>query len=64
MHLLTRIERHLRRSGTPATRFGREAAHDPRLVFDLRNGREPRPALTRRLFTYLDRLEGEQPCSR
>lgn len=64
MHLLTRIERHLRRSGTPPTRFGREAAHDPRLVSDLRKGREPGPALAQRLFTYLDRLEGECPCSR
>lgn len=64
MHLLLRIERHLRRSGTPPTRFGREAAQDPRLVFDLRKGREPRPALSRRLVTYLDRQEGERPCSR
>lgn len=64
MHLLPRIERHLRRSGTPATRFGREAARDPRLVHDLRNGREPRAALAARLIAYLDHSEGERPCSR
>jgi hypothetical protein len=64
VHLLPRIERHLRRSGTPPTRFGREAACDPRLVFDMRNGREPRAALARRLAAYLDRLEGDRPCSR
>lgn len=64
MHLLTRIERHLRRSGTPPTRFGRDAARDPRLVFDLRNGREPGPALAARLAVYLDRIEEKRPCSR
>lgn len=62
MHLLTRIERHLRLSGTAPTRFGRDAARDPRLVLDMRNGREPRPALSRRLATYLDRFEGERRC--
>ena len=63
MHLLSRIERHLRRSGTPPTRFGREAARDPRLVFDLRLGRQPRSELAGRLATYLDRVE-QRPCSR
>ena len=57
MHLLRRIERHLRQSGTPPTRFGREAVHDPRFVFDLRKGREPGPARLRRVAAYLDRLE-------
>lgn len=64
MHLLTRIEQHLRHSGTPPTRFGREAARDPRLVFDLRRGREPRPPLAARLSHYLDSQEGRVPCSR
>lgn len=64
MHLLTRIERHLRRSGTPPTRFGRDAARDPRLVFDLRNGREPRAALDARLRAYLDHQEGQHSCNR
>ncbi|MDQ3139722.1 MAG: hypothetical protein M3Q15_03255 [Pseudomonadota bacterium] len=57
MHLHLRIERYLRRTGTPPTRFGREAAHDPRFVFDLRNGREVGAALSARLGAYLDRLE-------
>jgi hypothetical protein len=57
MYLLRRIERHLRQSGTPATRFGRDAVHDPRFVFDLRNGREPRPHTESRVAHYLDRLE-------
>lgn len=41
MELLGRIERYLRISGTPRTRFGREAVNDPRLVDDMRRGREP-----------------------
>jgi hypothetical protein len=57
MHLLRRIERHLRQSGTPPTRFGRDVVHDPRFVFDLRNGREPRPATATRVAAYLDALE-------
>ncbi|HEY0445040.1 MAG TPA: hypothetical protein VGD19_01160 [Allosphingosinicella sp.] len=57
MQLLRRIERHLRRSGTPPTRFGRDAVHDPRFVYDLRCGREPRPPTEQRVHAYLDRLE-------
>lgn len=60
MHLLRRIERHLRQSGTPPTKFGREAVHDPRFVFDLRKGREPRSCTTSRVAAYLDRLEQER----
>jgi hypothetical protein len=63
VHLLTRIERHLRHSGTPPTRFGREAARDPRLVFDMRLGREPKSDLAGRLAAYLDQVE-QRPCSR
>jgi hypothetical protein len=57
MHLLRRIERYLRASGTPPTRFGREAARDPRLVHDMRRGREPRSAMTARVSAYLDARE-------
>lgn len=58
MHLLTRIQRHLRRTGTPPTRFGREVVNDPRFVGDLRNGREPRAAITERVLTWLESHEG------
>jgi hypothetical protein len=58
LNLLGRIERHLRRSGTPPTRFGRDALGDPRLVFDLRRGREPRPRVAARISAYLDEAEG------
>lgn len=57
MILLRRIERYLRRSGTPATRFGRDAVRDPRFVFDLRRGREPRSPTLRRVHAYLDGVE-------
>lgn len=54
MHLLRRIERYLRDSGTKPTRFGRDAVRDPRLVFDLRRGREPGRRMTERVNAYLD----------
>lgn len=60
MELLRRIERYLRRSGTPATRFGREAVRDPRFVLDLRNGREPRRTTAMRVHHFLDGQEAGQ----
>ncbi|WP_076071232.1 hypothetical protein [Sphingomonas montana] len=53
MHLLSTIERHLRRTGLPPTRFGREAVGDPRFVMDLRRGREPRQRTIDRVVAYL-----------
>jgi hypothetical protein len=65
MYLLRRVERYLRRSGTAPTTFGRRAVRDPRFVFDLRNGREPRPGTAARVAAYLDaREERREPCSR
>ena len=54
MHLLREVENFLRRSDTPPTRFGREAVGDPRFVFDLRNGRDPRPRTIARIRAYLE----------
>jgi hypothetical protein len=51
--LLREIESYLKQTGLPPTRFGREAAHDPRLVFDLRNGRSPGPRLAARVRAYM-----------
>jgi len=42
MSILRKIESFLRDTGMAPTRFGRDAVRDPRLVFDIRNGREPR----------------------
>ena len=57
MKLLRRIEHYLERSGTAATRFGRDAARDPRFVFDLRRGREPRPRVEARILAFLEEAE-------
>lgn len=57
MYLLQSVEKYLRRTGTPPTRFGREAVGDPRFVNDLRNGREPRDATERRVRAYLQTRE-------
>ena len=62
MRLLPRIENYLARTATPPTRFSRDAANDPRFVFDLRNGRTPRPPTAARIHAWLDRQEGHAPC--
>jgi hypothetical protein len=51
--LLERIEDYLAQTGMPWTKFGRIVAHDPRLVGDMRLGRQPRPALRRRIEAYI-----------
>ena len=53
MSVLRLIERHLRETGVPPTRFGRGAVNDPRLVGDLRRGREPGPRTVRRIEAYI-----------
>ena len=57
MHLLQRIEAYLRRSATSPARLGRDALGDPCFVFDLRDGRQPRPATIARVSDWLDRRE-------
>ena len=51
--LIRDIECFLRHTGLPPTTFGRLAVADPRLVFDLRNGREPRKGLSLRVEHFL-----------
>lgn len=59
MSMLPRIERFLRQSAMPPTLFGRHVANDPRLVGDLRNGREPGSRMCARIEAYLaDRERG------
>ena len=53
MNLLLTVERHLRRTDVPPLRFGRQVAGDPRFVFDLRKGREPRPAMCARVMAHI-----------
>ncbi|ODT91666.1 MAG: hypothetical protein ABS86_02270 [Sphingobium sp. SCN 64-10] len=54
MSTLRDIERFLRRTGMPPTRFGREAVRDPRLVHDLRRGREPTDRMKRRVEHFMN----------
>ena len=51
--MLREVEKFLRQYDTPPTRFGRDAVGDPRFVFDLRNGRDPRPQTIERVLAYL-----------
>ena len=57
VHLLREVEKFLRQNETAPTRFGREAVGDPRFVFDLRNGRDPRPRTVERVLAYLEALQ-------
>ncbi|MDP3674348.1 MAG: hypothetical protein Q8R44_04530 [Novosphingobium sp.] len=52
--LIREIERFLRSTGLAPTTFGRLAASDPRLVFDMRNGREPRESLRSRVEHFMN----------
>ena len=52
--LIRQIERFLRETGMPWTKFGRLAAHDPRFVGDLRNGRTPRPETEKRVELFMN----------
>lgn len=53
MSLIVRIRRFLDATGMPETLFGRRVLNDPRLVADLRNGRQPRPRTVRRIEAFL-----------
>jgi hypothetical protein len=50
---LGKIDQYLRATKMPPTKFGRLAVRDPRLVHDLRNGREPGPRMIARIEAFL-----------
>ena len=62
MQLLRTIEKFLKENNVPATKFGRDCARDPRLVLDMRNGREPGDRMKRRIehFMNIYRMERGQ----
>lgn len=64
MHLLSMIERYLRESGTPASRFGRDALGDPGFVTGLRRGREPRDTTMHRVRAYIAAARGVKQDAR
>jgi 2,4-dienoyl-CoA reductase-like NADH-dependent reductase (Old Yellow Enzyme family) len=63
MHINRTVERFLREHDIPATKFGRMAARDPRLVLDMRMGRELGAAMTQRLMDFMSNYDrrGERP---
>ena len=53
MSLLPRIDRYLRHTATPPSTFGRRAINDPRLIFDLRNGRQLGVRVAKKVESFL-----------
>ncbi|WP_375380890.1 hypothetical protein [uncultured Sphingomonas sp.] len=53
MCLMVKIDRYLRQTNMRPTTFGRLAIKDPRLVHDLRRGRELRPRTVARVEAFL-----------
>ncbi len=64
MHLLSAIEAYLRRSGIPASRFGRDVLGDPGFVHGLRRGREPRATTVRKVAAYLTAARNQAESER
>ena len=52
--LIRKVELFLRKTGMPATKFGRLATRDPRFVADLRNGRTPREGTAQRVEHFMN----------
>lgn len=57
------IAQHLAKTGMAETRFCREAVNDPRLIGDLRDGRQPRPATVARVLARIERIEAAPPLA-
>jgi hypothetical protein len=53
MSVLPKIDRYLRATQMPPTRFGRLAVNDPRLVGDLQRGRHPGQRLVARIEAFI-----------
>jgi hypothetical protein len=54
MYINRQIERFLKDHDLPATKFGRLVAGDPRLVLDMRQGREVRPPMQIKILAFMD----------
>ncbi len=53
MSLLVKIDRYCRRNGLRPSRFGRLAVQDPRLVQDLRRGRQLGSAIAAKIEAFM-----------
>lgn len=62
--LLQRIEAFLKESAMPPSVFGRAAVHDPRLVSDLRSGREPGRQLICRVEHFMNKWRADRHAGR
>jgi hypothetical protein len=60
MYINRKVERFLRQHDIPATRFGRMVAGDPRLVLDMRNGRQLRADMSERIEAF---MHGYDACA-
>lgn len=52
--LLARVERFLAKSGMSAATFGLAAVGDPKFVYQLRKGREPRRKTVQRVTDWIN----------
>lgn len=60
--LIQKIEAHMRATKMSPARLGREAVGDPKFVFQLWEGREPRQRTVDRVVSYLERQpRGHRP---
>jgi hypothetical protein len=57
--LRRRIEQFLKRTRISPTRLGLDATGDPKLVFEIRKGRAPRPRMESKVVAYMDRIDRE-----
>lgn len=55
MHIGYQVERFLRETDMPQTKFGRLAARDPRLVGDMRNGRQPGERMRKKIEHFMNK---------
>lgn len=53
MEILREVEKYLAAKAMPPTRFGRLALRDPRMVYDMRRGRQPGPRTVARLRAFM-----------
>ena len=51
--VLQKVEHFLQATAMRPTMFGRRAVNDPRLVLDMRNGREPGPQTIERIEQFI-----------
>ncbi|MDZ3830308.1 MAG: hypothetical protein U0S50_00655 [Sphingopyxis sp.] len=62
--LLQRIEAFLKESAMPPSVFGRAAVRDPRLVGDLRGGREPGRQIICRTEHFMNKWRADRDAGR